>query len=169
MDNMLKWIEGHQGSAAWVQAVFSVLAILAAAFIPMWHDHRKTEAAKKAWISSLANLAKEVDEMADDVSTTYASDSGLLSACFDGDPDEYAPLIQALAAFPLPSHVNRDHLTKLLRLKGLATSWQWKWVAAVRNGEAMVRDANYDEDKLATRLEWLRKSTKDLVGQISVA
>lgn len=49
---MICWIEAHPGLAAWVQAVFSVIAILAAIGIAVWQRHVDREATRIAQLET---------------------------------------------------------------------------------------------------------------------
>ena len=54
------WIEHHPGLASWVQAVFSIIAIGAAACFPYFHERAKEKRATKATLKSLIYLASEL-------------------------------------------------------------------------------------------------------------
>lgn len=54
------WIEHHPGLASWVQAVFSIIAIGAAACFPYIHERAKEKRATKATLTSLIYLASEL-------------------------------------------------------------------------------------------------------------
>ena len=47
MENFLCWIEAHPGLASWLQAFFSVVAIAASGFVPMWIASRDRKKRKQ--------------------------------------------------------------------------------------------------------------------------
>ncbi|WP_300627036.1 hypothetical protein [Pseudomonas sp.] len=68
------WIEHHPGLASWVQAVFSVIAIFAAAGIPLWHTKRARaqriklqQSRLRQLIDRLITMFEELERAADDV------------------------------------------------------------------------------------------------------
>ena len=68
------WIESHPGLASWVQAVFSVIAIFAAAGIPLWHANRARaqrvklqQSRLRLLIDRLTTMFEELERAVDDV------------------------------------------------------------------------------------------------------
>ena len=59
-EGALLWVEAHPGLASWLQAVFSVLAICAAAALPIWHERVKEKRQIENTITSLMYLASEL-------------------------------------------------------------------------------------------------------------
>jgi hypothetical protein len=69
MNCLISWIEGHQGLAAWVQAIFSVIAILAA-WLTTRHQLLKQENIRRASESATdAKLAEACLALATDTCT----------------------------------------------------------------------------------------------------
>ena len=62
-NNLLGFTEAHQGMAAWVQAVFSVLAIVFAAFVPWLHELSRERRSVKQAKKMLAFLSHRQGEL----------------------------------------------------------------------------------------------------------
>ncbi|MDF4024100.1 hypothetical protein P3W24_03830 [Luteibacter sp. PPL201] len=124
-------------AAAWVQAVGSVAAIVAAGLLPLWHERCKRKAQRQEWLSNLTALAFEVRDMAMAVAKAYRSEDSLYATRMGDDADEYAPLLEALGSFPSYALTDRLHLIALLHLRRFASHGDQLWRAAVSHGEAL--------------------------------
>jgi hypothetical protein len=60
VEGVFIWIEAHPGLASWLQAIFSVIAICAAAAFPIWHEKAKEKRQIGITLTSLMYLASEL-------------------------------------------------------------------------------------------------------------
>lgn len=167
MEHIVQMAEKYPGLAAWIQAIFSVIAIVAAGLFPVFQECLKKKTTRRSWTLTFKWLADRIGDMASRVSEVYSSESGLLGASHAGDADEYMALVKAINALPLPAHADQKHLDNFLQLKGIAETWDWKWRLAVAHGEEFARDPFYDDPEDRDRLRWLTDSTERLVKEIA--
>lgn len=57
------WIEHHPGMASWVQAVGSILAILAAGWFPFAHERAREKRQRASVLKSLLHLSKSLTDL----------------------------------------------------------------------------------------------------------
>lgn len=56
LECVLSWIEAHPGLASWLQAFFSVIAIVAAGWFPFRHERAKEKTVRRNTLTSLLYL-----------------------------------------------------------------------------------------------------------------
>ena len=66
------WIEGHPGLASWIQAVFSVIAIVAAGYFPIAHERRRESRERKNMLRTLGYVAYTLEILIDGLSKALA-------------------------------------------------------------------------------------------------
>jgi hypothetical protein len=57
---VLQWIEGHLGTAAWVQAIGAILALAVAIFVPVWMARKADHLSRRRFLESVSAIANEV-------------------------------------------------------------------------------------------------------------
>lgn len=82
--NLLGWIEIHPGTAAWVQAVSTIVALAIAIRVPQASDRRS----RRRFLSSVASICDEVRDC-------FVNASERCSA----DPDEGLEFVRSVQAF----------------------------------------------------------------------
>jgi hypothetical protein len=140
---------GSSDWAAWVQAVGSVLAIVGAAFMPIWHEEIKERRQRQKWLSALAAMAYEVHDLAKGNYETVRHEGNRMYAATEGVSTEYEPLLLALADFPSHVLTDRLHLSALLHLRRFAAQGSAAWKFICMNGGADMFWTEQREDAKA--------------------
>ena len=146
------WTFNEKG-AAWVQAVGSVAAIIAAGLFPLWHETQKTRTQRTENLSRLTALAFEVNGMAQAVADAYRSASSLAGISIFGNREECTPLVESISAFPMYALTDRHHLMAVVHLKSFAAEANRLWKAAVEHGDEMYGNWDAMERAKALRTE----------------
>lgn len=133
---VLNWIECHQGLAAWVQAVFSVLAIVAAIMLSRLQfrdaqklqieqqkvERKRNEEAKRQaeirWLLALAQVGVRISEIAKQADRASATIESMRFLCQDKFQEILFNEVQAsLSLFSLLDAPNDGLIKDLMALK----------------------------------------------------
>lgn len=110
------WIEGHPGLASWIQAIFSVIAIVAAGYFPIAHERRRESRERKNMLSTLGYVAFTLEKLIAGLASAL-SDKDLQNSWRISSNDRKIRIIgQALNEIPASSLVGIElHLLADLR------------------------------------------------------
>lgn len=173
MRDLLSWIEVHQGLAAWLQALFSVVAILAAAFVASWQAKKQYEASQKLqhreWnfqrtesARTLAAIADVCSNLAGQIESVLDTYQGYLEAVNGETPvelDELKKLETIVAEYPihsLPAQCAREALILHAELRDFRS-----FLEEVLGDSGLVDAANH--------LHWFSEKLTSMRGAIGMS
>lgn len=126
MADLLIWIESHPGTAAWVQAVFSVLAIIGA----IWIADRQHAAARRHERERQGNAdVRRLEIITAVITHALVTASDLKSAWAQGDPQtishfdakrllDFKMVLEEIPPYEIPSEVVILYIRPLARVIG---------------------------------------------------
>ncbi len=57
---LLGWIERHPGTAAWVQAIGAIIALVVAILVPVWMARKADRLSRERFLESVGSISNEV-------------------------------------------------------------------------------------------------------------
>lgn len=169
-EGLLQWFEAHEKLAAWIQAIFSVVAIFSASVLAIWQartqflhgqklqrhewSFQRTESAKT--LSAIADICSRLVMKIEDSITSYIDFCEAAAGLISGDIDELVYLEKVIGEYPvhsLPDLCAKEALILHAELRDLRKFLD----------ENLRLDANVDHDNFH---EWFMPNLLALIGEI---
>lgn len=110
------WIESHPGLASWIQAIFSVIAIVAAGYFPIAHERKREGRDRKNMLSTLGYVAFTLEKLIAGLSSALSDKDLQRSWCASSNGRKIRIIGQALNEIPASSLVGIElHILADLR------------------------------------------------------
>lgn len=145
----LNWIEHHPGLASWIQAIFSVVAIGAAACFPFVHERAKEKRAKRDTLTSLIYLAAELGGIQQRLLSALIDQNRYVVWVLGRGPEDLKLFGDLVSEIPASMHVGfhlaylselRAGFGQALRLSGYMIAHNFDEMCSMYDYESLVDD-----------------------------
>lgn len=144
-------------AAAWVQAVMSVLAILAAAFVPRWLDAQKRKDSAEQFLVFAKFLLTRAESLHDSASTT----AGRMGVAMFGHKAEWRSVADGAMELSLELLPSPEYLPIWLQLREMAIRIADYHEVVLKHGDD--REVYWDDEG---QIDWYIRRTRELYNEL---